>query len=585
MIQLENLVHTYPVWKSDTVQSEKTVLNGISLHVPQGQFLAILGPNGCGKSTLAKHLNALLLPKSGTVWIDGKKTSNIETLWDIRRQVGMVFQNPDNQIIGTTVEEDTAFALENQNLPSGFIQQKVMQSLKSVNLFHKRKTAPNRLSGGQKQRVAIAGTIAAQVRCIVLDEPTAMLDPAARRDVMELVHRLNKEQGITVVLITHHTDEVADADSILLMKEGTIFKQGTPQEIFSHPQWLREVKMDIPQGTLLAERLRQRGFPLTTPMLHEEVLIDELNKMLPHHGANSLEEGAATKTSGDPILQIKNICCTYHAKTANENKVLKEITFDIYPGEWLGIVGTSGCGKTTLIKHLNGLLKASAGDILFEGNSIYHKKFRLSALRKEVGLVFQYPEHQLFGSTVLKDVCYGPLNMKMSTEQAERSARESLQLVGIKEESYYSNPLDLSGGEKRRVAIAGILAMNPKVLILDEPAAGLDPETKQMIFSLLTKIKKERDLSIVVVSHHMEDIAEYADRMIVLRDGKIEDQGTPKEVFSHSKALCEMGIGIPQITRITKALIEKGVPLSHPAITVDEAEQMIVSFAGEGALR
>ncbi len=586
MIRIENLVHKYTVWESETQKSKKTVLDGVSLDIPSGQFLAILGPNGCGKSTLAKHLNVLLLPAEGTVWIDGKKTSDAEKLWQIREQVGMVFQNPDNQIIGTNVEEDIAFGPENRCVPSEIIQKRVTESLEAVKLLHKRKVSPSRLSGGQKQRVAIAGTIAGETSCLVLDEPTAMLDPNSRRDVMELVRYLNKEKGITVILITHHTDEVVDADSILLMSAGKVVKQGTPMEIFSDLDALKQVKMDTPQVTALADRLAKQGLPIKTPILHEEELVEQLKAILPKGEAAVKTTEKEKAELAAPILEVDHVGYTYGQKTVNECKVLHDISFDIRPGECIGLIGASGSGKTTLIKQLNGLLKATSGDIRFEGKSIYDKNFNLTQLRKEVGLVFQYPEHQLFGSTVLKDVCFGPLNLGMSQEEAEASARKSLALVDISEDYLFSSPLEMSGGQKRRVAIAGVLAMNPKVLILDEPAAGLDPETKHMVFDLLTKIKQELDLAIVLVSHHMEDVAEYADKVLVLNQGNLALTGTPEEVFRKTDDLKAMGIGVPQITSLTKKLMDEGIALSHPAVTVEQAEEMILNLLGkEVALR
>lgn len=278
MINIKNLVHKYTVWESDTKKSKKTVLDGVSLDIKPGQFIAILGPNGSGKSTLAKHLNVLLLPDEGTVWIDGKDTKDQKVLWDIRSTVGMVFQNPDNQIVGTSVEEDVAFGPENKNLSSEIIQEKVADSLSAVGLLHKRKSSPARLSGGQKQRVAIAGVLASNPGCIVLDEPTAMLDPKSRKEVLSVVRKLNKENGITIVLITHHTDEVVDADSIFLMDKGHIIRQGTPREIFSDLGLLRQVKMDVPQVTELACRLKKQGIPLELPVLSTEKLTEELTK-------------------------------------------------------------------------------------------------------------------------------------------------------------------------------------------------------------------------------------------------------------------------------------------------------------------
>ena len=279
MIDIKNLVHRYTIWESDTKKSKKTVLDDVTLDISPGQLVAILGPNGSGKSTLAKHLNVLLLPDEGTVWIDGKDTKDAKALWDIRSTVGMVFQNPDNQIVGTSVEEDVAFGRENKNLPSTLIQEKVADSLRAVGLLHKRKSSPFRLSGGQKQRVAIAGALAGTPRCIVLDEPTAMLDPAARKEVIHVIHKLNKEAGITIVLITHHTDEVVGADKIILMNQGHIIQEGTPKEVFDNFELLKKVKMDVPQVTELAWNLARQGIPIKTPVLTEEQFVTEMMRI------------------------------------------------------------------------------------------------------------------------------------------------------------------------------------------------------------------------------------------------------------------------------------------------------------------
>lgn len=279
MIKIKDLVHCYTIWENQNKKNKKTVLDGISFDIPSGQFVAVLGANGSGKSTLAKHLNVLLLPDEGVVWIDGKDTRDQEKLWKIRTEVGMVFQNPDNQIIGTSVEEDVAFGPENRNMPSGEIRKRVLKSLTAVDLQDKRKISPSRLSGGQKQRVAIAGVLACTPKCLVLDEPTAMLDPKSRAEVMKAVHDLNKKQGLTVILITHHMDEAVDADRIFLMKEGKVVKCGTPKEIFCDTGLLRELKLDVPQVTELADRLSEKGVPFRLPVLREEDFIEQIKRI------------------------------------------------------------------------------------------------------------------------------------------------------------------------------------------------------------------------------------------------------------------------------------------------------------------
>ena len=279
MIKIENLVHKYTIWKDENTKSEKTVLDGISLDIPSGQFVAILGPNGSGKSTLAKHLNVLLLPNEGTVWIDGKDTHAKERLWEIRSQVGMVFQNPDNQIIGTSVEEDVAFGPENKNIEPEKIRKIVETVLRKVKLWDRRKASPSILSGGQKQRLATADALAGLPACLVLDEPTAMLDPDSRKEVINIVKGLNRKEGMTIILITHHTDEVVDADRIVLMKDGKIIGDDIPKKIFADYELLKKAKMDIPPVVELGMRLEKQQIGLEGPVLQEQEMIEKIVKL------------------------------------------------------------------------------------------------------------------------------------------------------------------------------------------------------------------------------------------------------------------------------------------------------------------
>lgn len=279
MIKIENLVHKYTIWKDENTKSEKTVLDGISLDIPSGQVVAILGPNGSGKSTLAKHLNVLLLPNEGTVWIDGKDTHAKERLWEIRSQVGMVFQNPDNQIIGTSVEEDVAFGPENKNIEPEKIRKIVETVLRKVKLWDRRKASPSILSGGQKQRLATADALAGLPACLVLDEPTAMLDPDSRKEVINIVKELNRKEGMTIILITHHTDEVVDADRIVLMKDGKIIGDDIPKKIFADYELLKKAKMDIPPVVELGMRLEKQQIGLEGPVLQEQEMIEKIVKL------------------------------------------------------------------------------------------------------------------------------------------------------------------------------------------------------------------------------------------------------------------------------------------------------------------
>ena len=280
IIKAKQLVHEYIRRDEEgNVESIQTALDHIDLDVQPGQFIAILGHNGSGKSTLAKHINALLAPTEGSLWVDGKDVTQEENILPVRKTAGMVFQNPDNQIIASVVEEDVGFGPENIGVPTDEIWQRVEESLKSVGMLQYRHHSPNKLSGGQKQRVAIAGVMAMEPKCIVLDEPTAMLDPNGRKEVLHAVHELNQKKGVTILLITHYMEEVVDADYVYVMDKGHVVMQGTPREIFSQVGTLKEHSLDVPQITLLADLLRQSGLDIPLGVLTREELVDAIMKI------------------------------------------------------------------------------------------------------------------------------------------------------------------------------------------------------------------------------------------------------------------------------------------------------------------
>ena len=268
IIKAVKLVHEYIRRDEEgNVESIQTALNPVDLDIKEGEFIAVLGHNGSGKSTLAKHINAILAPTEGSLWIDGKDVTDDDKTWDIRQSAGMVFQNPDNQIIASVVEEDVGFGPENIGVPTDEIWTRVYHSLKSVGMLKYQKHSPNKLSGGQKQRVAIAGVVAMQPKCIVLDEPTAMLDPLGRKEVLDTVHELNRKKGVTIILITHYMEEVVDADRVYVMDQGQIVMQGTPRQIFSKVEELKSYRLDVPQITLVAHELRKKGMPIPEGIL------------------------------------------------------------------------------------------------------------------------------------------------------------------------------------------------------------------------------------------------------------------------------------------------------------------------------
>ena len=275
-------------------------------------------------------------------------------------------------------------------------------------------------------------------------------------------------------------------------------------------------------------------------------------------------------------IALEHVNYIYSPGTAYEKRALNDISLEIGQGQFVGIIGHTGSGKSTLIQHLNGLMKATSGDILYDGQSIYAEGYDMRKLRSQVGLVFQYPEHQLFEVDVISDVCFGPKNQGLSEEESEKNAREALELVGFPEKYYKQSPFELSGGQKRRVAIAGVLAMKPKVLILDEPTAGLDPKGRDEILDQIAKLQKETGMTVVLVSHSKEDVARYVDRIIVMNKGEKMLDSTPKEVFRHYKELEEVGLAAPQVTYVMHDLKDRGFDVSPDATTIEEAADEIM---------
>ena len=601
MIKTENLIFEYEKHDDEgNIIGTHRAIDEVNLDIQPGQFIAILGHNGSGKSTLAKHMNAILAPTEGTMWVDGKDTREEDNIWDVRQTAGMVFQNPDNQIIGTVVEEDVGFGPENLGVPTEEIWERVEQSLQSVGMIEYRHHSPNKLSGGQKQRVAIAGVVAMRPKCIVLDEPTAMLDPNGRKEVLRTVEELRKREKVTVILITHYMEEVIGADRVIVMDKGHVVMDGTTREIFSRVELLKKYRLDVPQVTLLAYELKQRGFAIPDGILSVDELVVALegcgmktaqvkkvlaggtvrdeaiaDQIYGNAMTTVIQENAAQNREQTPILKLENVSYVYSPDTAYERKALKDINLDIYEGQFIGVIGHTGSGKSTMIQHLNGLIRATSGALYYQGENIYAEKYNLRELRNNVGLVFQYPEHQLFEVDVLSDVCFGPKNQGLSEEECRERALEALQLVGLPEKYYESSPFDLSGGQKRRVAIAGVLAMKPKVLVLDEPTAGLDPKGRDEILDQIAYLQKEGDLTVILVSHSMEDIAKYVDRIVVMNKGSKMYDGTPKEVFAKYRELEKVGLAAPQVTYIMHALAAKGVPVNVEATTIGEAASEI----------
>lgn len=574
LIDIKNV--TFEYFRRDAegnVQDMIEALKDVSLEVEEGQFIAILGRNGSGKSTLAKHINALLFPSEGEVIVDGMSTEEEENHLLIRQTAGMVFQNPDNQIVGNLVEEDVAFGPENLGVPTADIWNRVDAALNETGMEELRNQSPNHLSGGQKQRVAIAGVLAMHPKCIIFDEATAMLDPQGRKNMIAVAKQLQEENGITVILITHHMDEVLAADRVFVMRAGHVAAQGTPEQIFAQKALLEECGLCLPVFYQYMEQMRQDGIltdRICSRIHTEQDLLACLKEVYTQEmtgdssGKDETIDKAFLDYATDGVdkskegLLLNHVSYIYNKGYADERKALDDVSLHIGKGEFVAVIGHTGSGKSTLMQHLNGLYLPTEGNVYYDGQDITDADFSMKKLRQKVGLVFQYPEYQLFAETVEKDVCFGPENMDISKVEAQKRAYGAIEAVGLPDTIYDSSPLQLSGGQKRRVAMAGILAMQPEYLVLDEPTAGLDPYSAKAILQMLKDLQQKQGIGIVLVSHSMEEVAEYADRIIVMDQGKKCMDGPVWAVYNQLYRLEKLGLSVPVGNQILVTLRQMG---------------------------
>lgn len=567
------------------VIATEEILKGLDITIKKGEFIALLGKNGSGKTTFSKQLNAILRPSEGMVTVDEMGTRDAEKLYDIRQHVGMVFQNPDNQMVAANVEEEVAFGPENLGMESDTIVARVKQALEQVRMWKRRKTAPNHLSGGQKQRIAIAGILAMHPDYIVLDEPTAMLDPKGRKEVMEALQRLNQEQKMTVILITHDMEEAALASRVILLADGQVRFDGTPEDFFGEDALLAEMGMEAPLSYRVRKLIDSDVFEKKIGDARvEEATIDKREKVAEYDKTGREWEArselvdkkknkkaeAETDEKNQALLSLQHVSYIYSPGTAYEKVALDDVNLSLGKGEIVGLAGHTGSGKSTMIQLLNGLLKPTSGTVTFEGKDIHAKGYSGNYLRSKVGMVFQYPEHQMICDTVWEDVAFGPSKQGLTGEACETRVEEALRFVDLPEKYYQASPLQLSGGQKRRVAIAGVLAMHPEYIILDEPAAGLDAAGKREIFDRIRRMSREQGIGVLLVSHSMEDLAEYADRIIVLDDGKKILDDRPAQVFAKRETLADCGLDVPETVKLADKLRANGYQIPQNVIREKE---------------
>jgi energy-coupling factor transport system ATP-binding protein len=522
----------------------------------------------------------------------------------------MVFQNPDNQIISTTVEREIAFGLENLALDYDEMKNRVEWALEAFHLKDLRKNPPHKLSGGEKQRVTLASVLAIKPKYLVLDEPTSLLDPKGKDQINILIEKLSRE--ITIIHITQFPEEALLASRILVMDQGRIVLDGPPLEVFKNIQKLKTIGLGLPFTVELSSKLREKELKLMEDILKIDDLVDELIRL---KGDKSFKKIISTQQSFDfsvdlrgvkqnksvnssdaSHIEIKDLSYVYDQGWLTEKKALDGINLEISKGDFVGLVGPTGSGKSTLVQHLNALLFPTTGEVIIDGINLsegsFHKgrendksaglasakKVDLKKIRQKVGLVFQFPELQLFEETVYDDIAFGPRNLGLSEGEVNLRVKASLNQMGLDFEKFaYRSPFSLSGGEQRKVAIAGILALNPEVLILDEPTCGLDFQGVCQIKDMMRKLNS-CGITMILISHDMDLIAQLCEKIILLNEGKLIFYGEKDKFFEDHQMLFSTQLNLPRPSLFLLELAQRGFKIDLHIYTLDDVVFQLIKF-------
>jgi len=572
MIKIENLTYYYP-------NTDKPALKDINLEINDGEFVLLVGPSGCGKSTLIKCFNGLI-PKvtggvlKGNISINGKNVADYK-VHQLALEVGMVFQNPDTQLFAITVEEDIAFGPENIGLSKDEIIKRVNNSLQTVRMEDYRYKYIFSLSGGQKQRVAVAGSLAMEPNILVFDEPTSDLDPIGTREVLETIKKLNKEKDITIILIEHKIDEVADlVDRVVVMANGKIFAEGTAAEIFNEMFYeVKKIGIKPPQVTEISMILQKLGHNIKNKLSFEEV----------YNNLYGIFKSGYSIADRNPKSEIRNP--KSRATSNNNSKIviedleyihedgtvaLKGINLILNKGEFVALIGENGAGKSTLASLLIGLLKPIHGKILINGMDTKNKK--VADLAQKIGYLFQNPDNQIFTSKVFDEVAFGLRNINLDSKEVEYRVEKSLKTMELWEYKE-RHPHSLSRGQRQRLAVASILAMEPDILVLDEPTTGQDYGHIEKFMSLVKKLNNGGK-TIILITHDMGIVVEYANRTIVMKNGEIFLDGNTRDVFFQTELLKESFIE-PPISTIIANKLRKNLSSIPRFLTVDDLRLML----------
>jgi len=574
-IELQHVSFCYPCAGGNPVQA----LQDIQLEIQEGEFIALIGQNGSGKSTLARMLNALLLPDEGWVRVFGLDTRAGEHHAVIRAQVGMVFQHPQEQIVGLTVEEDVAFGPANLGMPPQEIRRRVDESLAAVGLEAMAERLSYLLSAGETQQLALASVLAVQPRCVIFDEATAMLDPQGREMVLEQARQLNR-QGITILLITHLMEEAAHAERIIALHKGRVALDGPAEQVLTSAKHLREIGLDIPAAAQAARSLRSvlPGIPLG--IWQEETLMNALPR---YDGRLLRRTRPGMQESTKHLVVVDELAHTYMRATPLAHRALDGLSLKVDKGSVHGIIGATGCGKSTLLQHVNALLRPQSGRVESCGLDLSDPHLDTCALRRQVALAFQQPEDQFFETLVGDEIAYGPKNL-LDNPNLTHLVNTAMRAVGLDFAAYKDRRIaELSGGEKRKVALASVLASQPRLLLLDEPLAGLDPRSRADIAANLQELNRQ-GMTLLVATHQFEGLIEMMEAVSIIKDGHDLRHGRPMEVFSEECNLPAAHLIPPLAVKVSLALRDKGWPLPYVAVSLADLIEILGGQKEQGGL-
>lgn len=522
-LSIKSLEYTYP-------GEDKPALAGVDLEMEKGEIVALVGPNAAGKSTLARAIKGLLEPDSGEVLIDGRSVRN--QIPD--KRVGFLQSNPENQLVTSIVEEDVAFGLETLGMDPAAIKSGVDRTLAQLGLERFRRAMPHHLSCGEQQMVALAGALAPDPEVLVLDEPTAFLDPMGRAAVMKALDSLS-EQGCTIILITHEMEEASYADRVALINEGKVEDVSPPVHFFRNRSILKAGRLKQPFAVRLAEALEERGVNLPSRSARMDLFISTLKSLaadLPSGRSENECRPPDSVSENDALaLTFREVAYRYTSGISEGKDVLKGVNLEVAEGRMSLLCGANGAGKSTLLQMSNGLLLPDSGEVLFNGMGLDALGKQPGGIPAHVAILFQNPERQIFSETVFDDVAFGPRNLGFDEKRVKKSVLEAIRWVGLDADVHSRSPFKLSGGQMRRVAVAGVIAMNPKVLVLDEPTDGLDPYGADEFMSRAQQYIEKTGATILMATHRVPDSITDRCRLAVLSSGSIRANGEPLDVL------------------------------------------------------